>query len=174
MRLSIPQQSLIGGLLTKDTNQTNKHERNKSMTDKTNLLHKDLLHKDLSYKVVGCIYEVRKLYGSGNKELVYQNALAEILTMHGMAFNREVDVNIRSELSGKRLGTYRLDFVIEEAIILEIKAIKFTPDKMEQQLYGYLKSTIYEVGYLVNFGSTELYMKRIILTNDRKLHPFDS
>lgn len=64
-----------------------------------------------------------------------------------------------------------LDFIIDKKIVLEVKAIKFTPPKIQQQLYSYLKSTPYEVGYLANFGSTELYLKRIILTNDRKHVP---
>jgi hypothetical protein len=46
--------------------------------------------------------------------------------------------------------------------------MKFTPDKIQNQLYSYLYSTPYEIGYLVNFGSTKLYLKWIILTNDRK------
>lgn len=66
------------------------------------------------------------------------------------------------------MGTYRLDLVIDKKVILEAKAMKFTPTKIEQQLYSYLRSTPYEVGYLVNFGSTKLYIKRVIFTNDRK------
>ena len=128
----------------------------------------NLLHKELSYKIVGCVYEVRKDYGSGNKELVYQNALAEKLTAINIPFLREYGIAIKSIDSGKTLGNYKLDFVIDNKIIVEVKVLKFTPTKIEQQLYSYLRSTLYEVGYLVNFGSTRLYIKRIILTNDYK------
>lgn len=135
------------------------------MTNTTNIL-----HKELSYSIVGCIYEVRNTFGSGQKEIVYQNALSESLEQHHLPYRREVSITIRSPETGKSLGIYVLDFVVDEKVIIEAKAIKFTPRKIEQQLYGYLKSTPYEVGYLVNFGSPTLFIKRVILTNDRK-HP---
>lgn len=134
-------------------------------TDKTD---KKFFYKDLSYKVVGCIYNVRNAYGNGQKELVYQNALAEKLREAKIPCDREVNVKIKSIDTGKKLGNYRLDFVIDNKIILEVKALTYTPEKIERQLYSYLKSTPYKIGYLVNFGSTRLYLKRIILTNDRK------
>jgi len=111
---------------------------------------------------------VRNIYGSGQKELVYQNALAEELQQLNLPFKREVSIAIKSPKTNKTPGNYRLDFLIDKKVILEIKAIKFTPRKIEQQLYGYLRSTPYELGFLVNFSSTNLYLKRIILTNDRK------
>ena len=136
------------------------------MTNKTNK--KPLLHKELSYKLMEAAFEVRNTYGSGQKELIYQNALSESLEKRNISYEREVLINILSEETGKKLGNYRLDFVIDGKICVEVKALKFTPVKIEQQLYGYLKSTPYEVGYLVNFGSTKMYWKRVILTNDRK------
>jgi len=129
-------------------------------TDRTN----KFLHKELSYKLVGAIYSVSNTYGSGQKELVYQNALAEELEDLGIPFEREVSISIKSVKTGKTLGNYRLDFVIDGKIVVEVKAVKFTPRKMEQQLYSYLRSTPYQVGYLVNFGSSKLYLKRVILT----------
>lgn len=128
----------------------------------------NILHKELSYKLVGCIYTVRNSYGSGQKEIVYQNALAETFDQEKLPYQREARIAIRSIHSGKVLGTYTLDFVVDAKIIVETKALKFLPRKTEQQLYSYLRSTPYEVGYLVNFGSPRLYCKRIILTNDRK------
>ncbi|MBI5620936.1 GxxExxY protein [Candidatus Gottesmanbacteria bacterium] len=132
-------------------------------TDRT-----DFLYKDLTYTIIGCFYEVRNAYGSGQKELVYQNALAESLDAKHIPFLREVSIPIRSLTTGKTLGTYRLDFVIDEKVVVEAKAMKFTPSKIEQQLYSYLRSTSYQVGYLINFGGTGLYFRRILLTNDRK------
>ena len=137
-------------------------------TNKTNLL-----HGALCYQIVGCVYDVRNKYGSGQKESVYQNALAEALTQANLPFKPEVPIVILSVDTGKKLGNYRLDFVVDDKVIIETKAMKFTPTKIEQQLYSYLRSTPYEVGYLVNFGSTKLFIKRVILTNDRK-HSFNS
>lgn len=136
------------------------------ITNKTNPT--KILHKELCYRIVGCIYDVRKNYGSGQKEKVYQNALAELFSLKNIPFHREVPIDILSNISGKPLGRYRLDFVIDDKVILEVKAMKFTPAKIAQQLYGYLRSTPYEVGYMVNFGSSNLFINRVILTNDRK------
>lgn len=135
---------------------------------KTNKTNDKLLHKDLSYKVVGCIYEVRNKYGSGQKEPVYQNALAEEFEKKKIPFKREVSIKILSPDTGRSLGNYRLDFVIDKKIVVEAKAMTYTLKKIANQLYSYLRSTPFEVGYLVNFGSTNLYIKRVILTNDRK------
>lgn len=135
---------------------------------KTDRTDKYFPHKELSYQVIGAIYDVRNTYGSGQKEQVYQNALAEELEKRKIPFKREVGIKILSPASGKTMGSYKLDFVVDDKIIFEVKAMKFTPAKIEQQLYSYLRSTTYEVGYLVNFGSTRLYLKRVILTNNRK------
>jgi len=150
----------------KDTGYTDKTDRTMKDTDRTDK--KYFPHKDLSYKVIGAIYDVRNTYGSGQKERVYQNAFAEELEKRKIPFKKEVTIKITSPISGKTMGNYKLDFVVDDKIIVETKAMKFTPAKIEQQLYAYLRSTQYEIGFLVNFGSTKLYLKRIILTNDRK------
>lgn len=127
-----------------------------------------VLYPDLSYKLVGCIYKVRNTYGNGQKEKVYQNALAEELDEEDITYQKEAVIQVRSPKSGKVMGTYRVDYIIGDKILVELKAIKFTPTKIEQQIYSYLKSTPYELGFLVNFGATRLYLKRVIFTNDRK------
>jgi len=124
----------------------------------------NFLYPKLSYLLLGCIYDVRNTYGNGQKELVYQNALAEKLKLAKIPFKKEVNISIKSEDTGRTLGSYKLDFVVDKKIIVEAKALKFTPSKIQQQLYSYLKSTPYKLGYLVNFGSTKLYFKRVILT----------
>ena len=126
------------------------------------------LHKELSYQVLGCIYAVRNKYGSGQKELVYQNALDEELKQKKIPFKRETNIKIISPDTGKVMGNYRVDFIIDEKIIIEVKAMTYTPKKIEEQLYSYLRSTPYEIGYLINFGSPKIFIKRVILTNDRK------
>lgn len=125
-------------------------------------------HKELSYKIIGLLYKVRTDYGNSQKEIIYQNALVEELEEAKIPYKREVDIPIISAKTKKRLGNYRADFLIDNKIILEIKAIKFTFNKLEQQVFSYLKSTPYEIAYLANFGSPQFYFKRYILTNDRK------
>ena len=75
---------------------------------------------------------------------------------------------IHSIDTGKSLGVYVPDFLIEDKIIVEIKATDFTIRDNLKQHMSYLKAGQYEIGYLVNFGTPRLYIKRTIYTNDRK------
>ena len=127
-----------------------------------------ILYKDLSYKVQGILLETRKSYGSGHKEKIYCNIIEELLCANKIKYKREVSFNIISKLTGKKLGVYRPDFVIEDKIILEIKAVDIIPKNFIDQIYSYLKVSNFELGIFVNFRSPKLYIKRIILTNDRK------
>jgi len=129
---------------------------------------KNLLYPELSYKIQGCVYNIANKYGKGLKEMIYQKALAEELEKAGLKFKEQERINIYSIDSGNKLGTYVPDFLIEDKIILEIKASDFTTKNDSSQQVSYLKASQYEVGYLVNFGTPELFMKRSIYTNDRK------
>ena len=123
-----------------------------------------LLHGNLTEKIIGYCYDIHNQYSSGQKESVYQKALAEKFKIGEVPFKKEVDIAIKSEDTGKRLGNHRLDFVVNDKVVVETKAIKFTPIKLEQQLYSYLRNSPYKVGLMVNFGSSKLYVRRIILT----------
>ena len=137
------------------------------MTDKIDRT-KPFLHKELCYQVLEEVYATRKVYGSSQKETAYQNGLAEELDEHSLPYKQEVGIKIISPKTGKIVGKHRLDFIINTKVILETKAMTYTSKKIEDQLYTYLRSTPYKIGYLINFASTKLYIKRIILTNDRK------
>lgn len=126
------------------------------------------LHKELTYKIQGIILDARKIYGFGQKESIYQEAFAEELRNSKVPFKKEADIQIFSQKTGKMLGSYRPDFIIDDKIILEIKAIKFSPKKSGNQPFDYLKRGKYEFGLMVNFGGFKLYRRRIIFTNDRK------
>lgn len=127
-----------------------------------------ILYFDLSYAIRGAVYSVANNYGKGLKEIIYQKALAEELTRRHIPFEREKRVVVKSLESEKVLGTYIPDFVIDEKIILEIKATEFTTKSNVEQRLSYLKSSEYEVSFLVNFGTPRLYIKRTIFTNNRK------
>ncbi len=128
-----------------------------------------LLYEKLSYDIRGALIEVRKNFGSGYKEIIYSNALAEELLEKGLKFEREKTVQIFSPKSGKVVGNYRPDFIVENKIVLEIKAVDFVPKNFIDQIYSYLRNSEYQLGFFVNFKSPRLYIKRIIYTNDRKL-----
>ena len=128
----------------------------------------DLLHKDLSYKIQGIAFEIRKDFGLGHKEQIYQKAFEEGLKSEAIPHEREKAIKIFSPKDGKFIGLYRPDFIIDEKIIIEIKTYKFVPRDEMRKIYDYLRNSKYELGYLVNFASPRLYMKRIIFTNNKK------
>lgn len=128
----------------------------------------EILEKELSYIIQRCVYNVANKYGKGLKENIYQKVLTEELERAGLSFEQQKRIDIFSFDSGKKLGAYVPDFVIEDKIILEIKASVFTTKQDLEQQRSYLRVSCYEVGYLVNFSTDKLFMKRSIYTNDRK------
>lgn len=127
-----------------------------------------IVYPDLSYVIQGCIFEIRKQYGPGQKEVVYKRLLKEKLIIKGRKAEEEKRINIYSQDSGKIVGFYQPDLTVDDKIIIEIKSSRFTSKKDEKQLYHYLRNSKYELGYLVNFSTPRLYMKRIVYSNQRK------
>ncbi len=140
------------------------HERTRIRT-RTNA---NLLYPELSYIIQGCIFDIRKNYGPGQKEVVYQRLLKEKLEASKLRVKREKKINIFSHESGKIVGTYQPDILVEDKIILEIKSSRFTNKTDEKQLYYYLRNSEYELGYLINFSTPQLFLKRIIYSNTKK------
>jgi GxxExxY protein len=132
----------------------------------------ELMEKELSYQIQKCFFNVANKYGKGLKENIYQKALAEELEKTGLQFDQQKRIDIYSVESGKKLGVYVPDFVVENKIIIEIKASTFTTRNDVEQQRSYLRVSCYEIGYLVNFCTDDLFVKRSIYTNDRK--PFIS
>ncbi len=128
----------------------------------------NILEANLCYKIQGAIYNVANKYGKGLKEQIYQKALAEELTKQVIKFEQHKRINIYSLDTGKHLGVYVPDFLVENKVIVEIKSSDFTTKKDIAQQRSYLRASTYEIAYLVNFGTPRLYMKRSIYTNDRK------
>lgn len=128
----------------------------------------ELLYKDLSYQLQGVAIEVRKQYGSGHKEIFYQRAFVDELNFRKISFDKERSIPIYSCRTGKILCSYRPDLIVDNKIIVEIKALDFLPQRLVDQLYDYLRNSKYELGYFINFGGEKILIKRIIYTNDRK------
>lgn len=123
-----------------------------------------LLYKDITYRIRNCIFNVRKSLGGGHKESVYQNALEEEFRENKLNFSREV--RIQTKYRNKVVGTYIPDFVVENKIIVELKALPFIGTQEKKQIWNYLKGSEYKLALLVNFGTKELDIQRII--NDKK------
>lgn len=130
----------------------------------------DLLYKKLSYDVRGAAFDVKENYGPGHKEILYQRAFAEELSLRGINYEREKPIRIYSPKTKKVIGSYQPDFIVEDKIIVELKALEIMPPKMMDQLYSYLRNSEYELGFLINFSSGGVDIKRVIYTNDRKKH----
>jgi len=138
------------------------------MAKKQIITNKNLFYPELSYEIQGCLYNTANKYGRGLKEIIYQKALAEEFKKAGLPCEEQKRIDIYSVDSGKKLGTYVPDFIIDSKIILEIKSSSFTIKNDIEQQRSYLRASIYEVAYLVNFGTEKLDIRRSIYTNDRK------
>src|SRR3989344_4938599 len=119
------------------------------------------LFSDLTYKIRGCFFTVYNGLGTGHKENIYERALAKELVKVGLKFVEQKSLDVLYD--GEKIGVYKPDFVVDDKIILEIKANEINFWKFEKQLVYYLKNTGYKLGFIVNFGSRPLLIKRKIL-----------
>ncbi len=117
-------------------------------------------YSDLTGKIIGCSMEVHKILGNGFQEVIYQRALASEMAFQGINFSREHEMPIYYK--GDRIGTRRADFLIENVISLEIKAVIKTEDVHLAQAINYLEAYNLEIGLLINFGTKSLEFKRLI------------
>ena len=130
---------------------------------------KNYLYKELSYQIVGMCMEIHSEYGHFHNERIYHKALEEKLEINKLSFLSKPRIVIYSKETGKEIGYYEPDLVVENKIVVELKAKPIVLRNNEVQLLEYLKASEYELGYLINFGLKSLYFKRIIFTNDNKL-----
>ena len=123
-----------------------------------------LKHHDITGKIIGCCFEVHKFLGNGFQEKIYQRALAVELEKVQLSFSRELEVNIYYKDLENPIGKRRVDFMVENKVLIEIKALSSIQDNHIAQILNYLKAYKIEVGLLVNFGSKSMEFKRYILT----------
>ena len=119
-----------------------------------------IVYKDLSYSIMSAAYEVHQVLGPGFSENIYQEALVRELSHQGIKFERQKAVNI--SYKGAVIGEYRLDFVVEGKIVLEIKAVSEMTPLFDAQVYSYLKAIGLKLGILLNFGQKSLVSKRVV------------
>lgn len=119
-----------------------------------------ILFKELSYIIVGAAMEVHKILGSGYLEAVYQAALAHELQLRGIAVKREVHLPV--SYKGVDVGYYIADLVVEDKIILELKAVSKLTSRHQAQAINYLTTTGLQLALLLNFGGKSLERQRII------------
>jgi len=127
-----------------------------------------ILYKELSYGFVGCCFNIRNGYGRHLSEKAYHKLLCEELGVVGVGFAYKPRINIYSLRSGNAMTYFEPDLLLENKIVVELKALPFTKPEHRQQLLEYLSTSKYELGYLVNFGEPNLKPQRVIHTRDRK------
>jgi GxxExxY protein len=120
----------------------------------------EYLFSDLTYKIIGCAMEVHKEIGNGFQEVIYQRALMKEMILKDINFVRELEQSIyyKDEL----IGTRRVYFLVEDVVIVELKAITKLEDVHFAQTINYLEAFHKEIGLLINFGAKSLEYKRFI------------
>ena len=122
----------------------------------------NLKYADITQKIIGASFEVHKFLGNGFQEVIYQRALAIELHQAKLKFDREIEQKIFYKNLPEPIGTRRADFVVENKILVELKAVIQLDDAHLAEALNYLKVYRLEVGLLINFGSKSLTFKRLI------------
>jgi GxxExxY protein len=124
-----------------------------------------ILHKDLTNSILGIFYNVYNELGYGFLERVYQNALYHELKENG--FKVEAQKKIKVYYKEIEVGDYFADIIVNDLIILELKAQDYLIEANEFQLINYLKSTSCEVGLLLNFGKKPEFIRKVYQNNKK-------
>lgn len=120
----------------------------------------NIVEKELSYKIVGCLFEVFNKLGGEYQEKYYQRAVAESLRQNRIRFQEQLQVDLK--FGGSKIGKYFLDFLVDNKIVLEIKAVPFLKPLYFQQVRAYLKANNLQLGILANFRGNKVVCKRIL------------
>ena len=124
-----------------------------------------LIHSELTEQIIGIFYEVYNELGHGFLESVYEQALSIAFAEHEIFFQRQIAVPVW--FRGRQVGDFRADLLIENKVIIELKAGRAIESAWEKQLLNYLRATQIEVGLLLNFGPAPQF-RRLVFNNERK------
>jgi len=122
-------------------------------------------HKEITDIILKAFYEVYNELGDGFLESVYESALYIVLTGYGPHVERQKDISVF--FRGSIVGYFKADLIVEEKVIIELKAVRTLDPAHEAQLINYLKATNIEVGLLLNFGRKPEF-KRFVFDNKRR------
>jgi GxxExxY protein len=119
-----------------------------------------IIYKELSYAIIEACIEVHKILGPGYHEKIYEEAVVREFKNRNIAFERQKPINILYK--DEPIGEYRLDLVIDDKIILELKTVTDLTSMFEAQFFSYLKATNMRLGILLNFSKKKLEFRRIV------------
>ena len=121
---------------------------------------KEIVEKDLVYAINACVFEVYRQLGHGFLEKVYENALVREFQNRDIAVEAQVPFSVRYK--GVIVGEYCADLVVDDKVIVEVKAVEQLHPAHEAQILNYLKATGKKVGLLVNFSHPKATVKRFV------------
>ena len=124
------------------------------------MIKEEYKYSELTSKIIGCAMAVHRALGNGFQEVIYQRALEIELADNGIVFSREHEMPVYYK--NQQIGTRRVDFLIEQVVSVELKAIIKLEDVHFAQAINYLEAYDLEVGLLINFGSKSLEFKRLL------------
>lgn len=122
----------------------------------------DFLHEKESYEIRGACFAVYNALGGGIQEKIIERALFKELTDRKLSAQKQARVDVF--YNDAKIGVYVPDLVVNEKIMVEIKSKPFVTKEDEKQFWGYLKGSSYQLGFLVNFGTRNLEIKRFAHT----------
>ena len=121
----------------------------------------NIVYPDLSYKIMGAIFEVHKKLGPGFLESVYEKALIQELS------SREINVETQKTIDltyrDKKVGVHRLDLIVEDKVVVELKTVERFSVHHKAQLTSYLKASGYKLGILVDFSKSRVEYRRVLI-----------
>ena len=120
-------------------------------------------HEVLTHKIIGCAMKVHSVLGNGFQEVIYQRALAIEMEKQGLGYQREMEMTIFYD--GIDIGTRRVDFFVEDNIMVELKALTKLEDVHLAQAMNYCQAYNLPIGLLINFGAKSLQFKRVYNVN---------
>ncbi len=120
---------------------------------------KVLKNSELTEKIIGCAMRVHSALGNGFQEVIYQRALEMEMYDNGIKFGREISIPVHYKQ--QQIGERRVDFLVENIICVELKALVNLEKVHLAQAKNYLEAFNLEVGLLINFGSVSLEFRRI-------------
>jgi GxxExxY protein len=135
-------------------------------SDKRSAMQEKYPHSELTGRIIGCAMKVHNTLGNGFQEVIYQRALKIELTISGIPFVRELEMDIHYE--GKKIGTRRVDFLVAEKVMVELKAISCLEKIHLAQGLNYLEAYQLDIGLLINFGANRLEFNRLINQHKRQ------
>ena len=124
-----------------------------------------LKHSEVTERIIGVFYDVYNELGHGFLESVYSEAMSLALAQDGLHAGREVPVPVW--FRGEKVGQYFADLLVDNAVLVELKAVRNLEPWHEAQLLHYLRATEIEVGLLLNFGMRP-QLRRLLFDNERK------